>query len=127
MPDDVFMWSEGLELNEEGKFRLDLYEHFPLDFHLYDYEICAQYVHIVQKSNEKEILPGLGYPVELLCSHSKHTHKSSTQQTVTRYNTLGVYDCDDVPVGYQMVGRKSEECMCLEQKVQLLPMGYGFL
>ena len=54
MPDDIFMWSEGLELNEEDKFRLDLYEHFPLDFHLYDYEICAQYVHIVQKSNEKD-------------------------------------------------------------------------
>ena len=108
MSDDALMWSEGLELNEQGKFRLDLYGHLPSDSHFYDYEICAQSVHIVQRKIEKEILPGLGYPVELLCSHSKHTHKSSTQQIVTRYNTLGVYEFDDVPAGYQMIKRKKQ-------------------
>ena len=108
----MVMWSEGLELNEEGRFQLDLHEHFPSpnsllasDSHLYDYEICAQAAHIVQRKNQRQPLPGLGYPVELLCSHSRHVHKSSTQQTVTRYNTLGVYDCDDVPPGYQMAQR----------------------
>ena len=98
-----------MELNGGGRGKIDLYTHFKskedIDMPLQEvpWEISLQAIHVVQKRNGKDQLDGLGYGVEVLCSHSHHHHYSSAVQDKRLYNTLGVFHLDDIPEGYQII------------------------
>ena len=98
------MWSESVELDEEGRGQIDISNHFlkkeEAQGLLQDipWEISLQAIHVIQRKVGRKPLPSLGFAVEVLCSHSYHKHLENH-----RYNTLGVIDLDQIPEGYQMV------------------------
>ena len=98
------MWSESIELDEEGRGKIDISNHFRKKEEIQEYlqeipwEISLQAIHVIQRKIGRNPLPSLGFGVEVLCSHSYHKHLENN-----RYNSLGVFDLDLIPEGYQMV------------------------
>jgi len=105
------IFTEGVNLNGEGRGQIDLYHHFASsnvgasamntgqDGLIYSkiWEVQVQALYIKQKMNRAKPMAGYGYCLELCCSHCYHMHQTREGSVTKRHTTLGVYSFDDAP------------------------------